>query len=38
LLPQEKKNKFKTSGVKADVPGMLMVHHQDMSVEMSIHL
>jgi hypothetical protein len=27
LLPQRKKNKFKTSGVKADVPRMLMVHH-----------
>jgi hypothetical protein len=25
LLPQRKKNKFKTSGVKADVPKMLMV-------------
>jgi hypothetical protein len=27
LVPQTKKNKFKTSGVKADVPRMLMVHH-----------
>jgi hypothetical protein len=27
LLPQRKKNKFKTSGVKTDVPRMLMVHH-----------
>jgi hypothetical protein len=27
LLPQRKKNKFKTSAVKADVPRMLMVHH-----------
>jgi hypothetical protein len=27
LLPQRKKNKFKTYGVKADVPRMLMVHH-----------
>jgi hypothetical protein len=27
LLPQRKKNKFKVSGVKADVPMMLMVHH-----------
>jgi hypothetical protein len=35
LLPQRKKGKFKTSGVKADVPRMLMVHHQDMAVEMS---
>jgi hypothetical protein len=38
LLPQRKKNKFKTSGVKADVPRMVMVHHQDVSVEMSIRL
>jgi hypothetical protein len=27
LLPQRKKNKFKASRVKADVPRMLMVHH-----------
>jgi hypothetical protein len=27
LLPQRKKDKFKTSVVKADVPRMLMVHH-----------
>jgi hypothetical protein len=26
------------SGVKADVSRMLMVHHQDVSVEMSTHL
>jgi hypothetical protein len=38
LLPQRKKNKFKTSGVKANVPRMLMVHHQDVFMEMSIHL
>jgi hypothetical protein len=38
LLPQRKKNKFKTSEVKPDVPRMLMVHHQDVSVEMSTHL
>jgi hypothetical protein len=35
LLPQRKKNKFKASGVKADVPRMLMVHHQDVFVEIS---
>jgi hypothetical protein len=35
LLPQRKKNKFKASGVKANVPRMLMVHHQDVLVEMS---
>jgi hypothetical protein len=38
LLRQRKKNKFKVSGVKTDVPRMLMVHHQDVFVEMSIHL
>jgi hypothetical protein len=38
LLRQRKKNKFKTSGVKADVPRMLMVHHQDVLVEMSTRL
>jgi hypothetical protein len=27
MLPRRKKNKFKTTGVKADVPRMLMVHH-----------
>jgi hypothetical protein len=35
LLPQRKKNKFKVYGVKADVPRMLMMHHQDVFVEMS---
>jgi hypothetical protein len=35
LLPQRKKNKFKVSGVKADVLMMLMVHHQDVFVEIS---
>jgi hypothetical protein len=38
LLPQRKENKFKVSGVKADVPRMLMVHHQDVLVEMSTRL
>jgi hypothetical protein len=38
LLPQRKKNKFKVFGVKADVPRMLMVHHQDVFVEMSTRL
>jgi hypothetical protein len=38
LLPQRKKNEFKVSGVKADVPKMLMVHHQDVFVEMSTRL
>jgi uncharacterized protein (DUF58 family) len=38
LLPQRKKNRFKTSGVKADMPRMLMVHHQDVVVEVSTRL
>jgi hypothetical protein len=38
LLPQRKKIKFKVSGVRADVRRMLMVHHQDVFVEMSTHL
>jgi hypothetical protein len=38
LLPQRKKNQFKVSGVKFDVPRMLMVHHQDVFVEMSTRL
>jgi hypothetical protein len=38
LLPQRKKNKVKVSRVKADVPRMLMVHQQDVFVEMSTHL
>jgi hypothetical protein len=38
LLPQRKKNQFKVSGVKVDVPKMIMVHHQDVFVEMSTHL
>jgi hypothetical protein len=38
LLPYRKKDKFKTTGVKKDVPRMEMVHHQDMTVELSTHL
>jgi hypothetical protein len=38
LLPHRKKNKFKVSGVRADVPRMLMVHHQHVFVEMSTRL
>jgi hypothetical protein len=38
LLPQRKKDKFKASGVKKDVPRMEMVHHQDVTVVLSIHL
>jgi hypothetical protein len=36
LLPQQKKDKFKASRVKNDVPRMEMVHHQDVTVELSI--
>jgi hypothetical protein len=38
LLPYRKKDQFKAYGVKKDVPRMEMVHHQDMSVELSTHL
>jgi hypothetical protein len=38
LLPQRKKGKFKTSGVKKDVPRMEMVHHQDVTMELSTRL
>jgi hypothetical protein len=38
LLPQWKKDKFKASRVKKDVPKMEMVHHQDVTVELSIRL
>jgi hypothetical protein len=38
LLPQRKKNKFKVSGVRVDVPKMLMAHHQDVFVEMNTRL
>jgi hypothetical protein len=38
LLPQQKKEKFKASGVTKDVPRMDMVHHQDVTVELSTHL
>jgi hypothetical protein len=38
LLPQRKKDKFKASGVMKDVPGMDMVHHQDVTVELSTRL
>jgi hypothetical protein len=38
LLPQRKKDKFKASRVKKDVPIMDIVHHQDMMVELSTRL
>jgi hypothetical protein len=38
LLPYKKKDQFKAYGVKKDIPGMEMVHHQDVTVELSTHL
>jgi hypothetical protein len=38
LLSQRKKNIFKASGVMKDVPIIDMVHHQDVTVELSTHL
>jgi hypothetical protein len=38
LLPQRKKDEFKDSRVKKDVPIMDMVHNQDITVELSTHL
>jgi hypothetical protein len=38
LLPYRKKDQFKAYGVKKDIPKMEMVHHQDVTVELSTHL
>jgi hypothetical protein len=38
LLPQWKKDKCKAYGGKKDVPRREMVHHQDVTVELSIRL
>jgi hypothetical protein len=38
LLPYRKKNQFKAYRVKKDIPRMEMVHHQDVTVELSAHL
>jgi hypothetical protein len=38
LLLQWKKDKFKASGVRTDIPRMKMIQHQDVFVEMSIWL
>jgi hypothetical protein len=38
LLPYRKNDKFKASGVKKDVPGMEMVPHQDMKMELITRL
>jgi hypothetical protein len=38
LLPYRKKDQFLACGVKKDIPRMEMVHHQDVTVELSTHL
>jgi hypothetical protein len=38
LLPYRKKDQFKAYGVKKDIPRMEMVHHQDVTVELSTRL
>jgi hypothetical protein len=38
LLPYRKKDQFKAYGVKRDIPRMEMVHHQDVTMELSTHL
>jgi hypothetical protein len=38
LLPYRKKDQFKASVVKKDMPRTEVVHHQDVTVELSTHL
>jgi hypothetical protein len=38
LLLYRKKDQFKAYAVKKDIPRMEMVHHQDVTVELSTHL
>jgi hypothetical protein len=38
LRPYRKKDQFKAYGEKWDIPRMEMVHHQDVTVELSTHL
>jgi hypothetical protein len=38
LLPYRKKEQFKAYGVKRDIPRMEMVHHQDVTVELTTRL
>jgi hypothetical protein len=38
LLPYRKKHQFKAYGVKRDIPRMEMIHHQDVTVELSTRL
>jgi hypothetical protein len=38
LMPYRKKDQFKAYGVKRDIPRMEMVHHQNVTVELSTRL
>jgi hypothetical protein len=38
LVSYRKKDQFKAYGVKSDIPRIEMVHHQDVTVELSTHL
>jgi hypothetical protein len=38
LVPHRKKDQFKAHGVKKDIPRIEMVHHQDVTVQLSTHL
>jgi hypothetical protein len=38
LLPYQKKDQFKAYGMKRDIPRMEMIHHQDVTVELSTRL
>jgi hypothetical protein len=38
LLSYKKKDQFKAYGVKKDIPRIEMVHHQDVTVELSTHV
>jgi hypothetical protein len=38
LLPYRKKDQFKAYGARKDIPRMEMVHHQDVTVELSTRL
>jgi hypothetical protein len=38
LLPYRKRDQFKAYGVKKDIARMEIVHHQDVTVELSTHL
>jgi hypothetical protein len=38
LQPYRKKDQFKAYGVEKDIPRIEMVHHHDVTVELSTHL